>query len=202
MRRWLSDFAHTNRIDVFFYNKNIGKAAIVNKMYFGASSPCDYVVSIDSDMIIPEAIRSSWIPSMVNAIDKGVGLVSTNQQVASAHVYENLTQKEEFLVHKSDAKSWGIAGGCLMMSNADFRKIGGYHVHDVYNADDAIIMQKTCKILNKECRILKDIALIHPQETNELYKKWKFDKAYGKIVNGPNTKGFFDEDTNRNNNIL
>jgi GT2 family glycosyltransferase len=186
----------SDKVSIHLGSKNIGKAAMINYLHSNLGRPSDYVVSIDSDMIIPHEQLDKWIDTMVDALEKSqIGMVVTNQSENCCHNMPVLEERKyagyNFYFNKLNT-TWGIAGGCLMMTTASFNGIRGYHVLDVYNGDDALIMRKTRDILHRNIGVLKDLSLIHPQEENKAYQDWKINKAHGKIDNGPNTKGFFD----------
>lgn len=190
MKEWLRSLA-SNKVSIYFSEKNVGKAAIINHLH-SIARKCDYVVSIDSDMVVPEEQQKKWLDTMVDALNKtAVGMIATHQLEGCCHVMNTMTERS-ISGYKLLLSNGGIAGGCIMMPTPYFDAIKGYHVLDVYNGDDALIMRKTREMLRKNVAILPEVALIHPHEDNKAYQQWKLSKAYGKLPNGPNTKGFFD----------
>lgn len=197
MKEWLKSL-FSDKVKVFFSNKNVGKGAIINHMH-QHTRPCDYFISIDSDMVADENDQYNWIDELVKLMEwepaKNFGLFSTFQKEYNAHRLEWMDQRTEFLGHWIKyGKYNGVAGGCVIVKNEDFLKIGRYNLLDVYSADDALLMLNIATKLNKLVGITETIRLVHQKNEPEemAYQQWKVDKCYGKIPLGVNTKGFYD----------
>lgn len=197
MEKWLNEIDKHDFVTLFKSSRNVGKAYIINEMY-KKYKECDYVVSIDSDMIADENDQYNWIDELVKIMEhepaKNFGLLSTWQKVGNCHVLKNLNQRTEFLGHWIKFGPSGIAGGCVIIRKKDFDDIGGYQPIDIYNGDDALLM-RNISAKNKLIGVVETIRLTHPETpSHELnYQEWKSKKAYGKLPNGLNTKGFWDE---------
>lgn len=198
MRGWLKSLARSDeKIKVFMAEKNIGKAAIINHMH-KKTRDCDYFISIDSDMVAYENNKYNWVDELVKLMEwepaKNFGLFSTWQDEFCAHVLNLQKERTEFMGHFIKYGNFsGVAGGCVIVRNEDFLKIGRYIIHDIYSGDDALLMRNISN-LGKLVGITETIRLIHqantPDETD--YQKWKVDKCRGKIKVGADTKGFWD----------
>jgi GT2 family glycosyltransferase len=198
MKKWLLD-QETEKIHIYLNSKNIGKAATVNFLH--AKYPkCDFVSSIDSDMLAVHNSEYNWIDDMVEILEKDstIGLLSCFQEGATCHKTECLYHEIKLKVSREQSVKHGffggIAGGCLMMRQPEFNAISGYTVIDVYNGDDALLLRKVHEKLQKLVCVTMDIKLVHPvnDQDEAHYQEWKTLKALGKIPNGAGTKGFFD----------
>jgi len=197
MRLWLKDLpAKHPKVNVFFSNKNVGKGAMINYLHSNTGSS-DYFISIDSDMLSDEHDQYNWIDELVKLMEwgpaKNFGLFSTWQKVYNAHILDHVKERTEFLGHKIWYGAFnGVAGGCVIMRNEDFLKVGRYNLIDIYSGDDALLMRNVDQILGKYVGITETIRLVHqPNEKEELeYQQWKIDKCYGKIPYS--NKGFWD----------
>jgi hypothetical protein len=199
MTEWLKDLATHDKVKIFFAKKNIGKAHIINEMHKAEGSDIDYFISVDSDMVARENNKYNWIDEFVKLMEhpaaQNFGLFSSWQDGMNAHNLSIMKERTEFLGHFIKYGGYnGTAGGCVIMRNSDFLKIGRYHVYDVYNGDDAIMMNKTYHQLKKLVGVTEDIKLEHLENTTEEkdYQEWKVNKCYGKLPCGPGTKGFWD----------
>jgi len=198
MGNWLNELSTHERIRVFNAEKNVGKAHIVNHMHERVSS-VDYFISIDSDMVAHENDKYNWIDELVNLMEwppaQNFGVFSTWQDESNAHILDAQNKRTTFGEHEIWYGAFGgVAGGCVIMKDSDFLKIGRYTVFDVYNGDDALLMRKTAELLRKLVGITATIKLKHqanlPEEGE--YQQWKFMKSQGQLPLGANTKGFYD----------
>jgi hypothetical protein len=197
MVEWLKSIA-SNNVKLFLSGSNVGKGAIINYMH-EKTRPCDYFISIDSDMLADENTQYNWIDELVKLMEwepaKNFGLLSTYQKENSAHRLEIQKEQTEFLGHfVKFGAFWGVAGGCIIMKNSDFLSVGRYNLIDIYSGDDALLMRNVDNKLKKMVGIVETIKLTHQHNTpdEEKYQQWKVDKCYGKIPLGM-TKGFYDD---------
>jgi GT2 family glycosyltransferase len=201
LKDWLLEKDSENeRVETILSPVNYGKAKIVNQVHKTARV-CDYVVSIDSDMLNVHS-EYNWIDEMLDVLVScpQVGVLSTFQEGSNCHLLHALNHRHEvktptkkhIVLHGSYG---GVAGGCIMMRRNEFDSFGGYTVKDVYNADDALVMRKCNELLRKVTGVSETIGLYHMEnEENEKdYQKWKIAKCKGEIKNGEDTKGFFDK---------
>lgn len=200
MDEWLKCLSRKQNIKVFIADKNYGKAVMVNYM-FDNTRKCDYVISIDSDMISQKHGKFNWIDELINIMEwepaKNFGLLSTWQDENNCHILDKLTEKTEFLGHwiKFGPTGTGVAGGCIIMKEKDFSDIGKYSAYDIYSGDDALLMKNVSNKLKKLVGVVETIKLTHPYNDPEEkeYQQWKIDKCRGKIPVGLDTKGFYDK---------
>lgn len=200
MDEWIKCLAKNSKVKVFIGEKNYGKAFMINHM-FNHSRKCNYVISIDSDMIADENDKYNWIDEFVKIMEwepaKNFGLLSSWQKEQNCHIMDNLNERTEFFGHwikYGTGISQGIAGGCVIMKEKDFVDMGKYELFDIYSGDDALLIKKVSKQLGKLVGIVETIKLTHPYndpEEND-YQIWKFNKCRGKLPIGLDTKGFYD----------
>lgn len=198
MRNWLNNLPN-NTIRLFNSSRNIGKAAIVNYMVDNVEE-ADYFISIDSDMVARENDKYNWIDELVKIMEfepaQNFGLLSTWQDGNNCHLLDKLNERTEFLgQHIRYGEFYGVAGGCFIMRDKEFKWLGKYQVIDIYNGDDALLMQNINRHLQKLIGVTENIKLEHipnyPEE--QKYQQWKIDKCYGKLPIGKHTKGFWDK---------
>ena len=198
MRDWLAQMGFHDKVRVFMAEKNIGKAHIINYMHERVESS-DYFISVDSDMVAHENDKYNWIDELVKLMEwqpaENFALFSTWQDEYNAHLLDKQDKRTEFIGHEIwYGTFWGVAGGCVIMRNSDFIKIGRYTIYDVYSGDDAFLMRKISEQMKKLVGITATIKLKHqanlPEE--EAYQQWKVMKCQGKLPVGANTKGFYD----------
>jgi len=199
MLEWLKK----QNLDVYFSSKNIGKSQMVNKL-FKDHQDCDYIFSIDSDLVVPEDINS--IDGMIEVLERveNCGIVSSFQTGESQHWFGKTVfpGKEGSYSIGESINGIGVAGGCICIRKEDWEKIGMYEEnYDIYTADDAILMEKIENILGKRSLISMDYPLYHPSssEDDKGYVEWKrnrflkdgftYKKGYQKKYYG---KGFYD----------
>ena len=201
MKNWICERSDANqKIEAFLCEENWGKAKIVNHVHKGARD-CDYIVSIDSDMLNTHT-EYNWIDEMVDVMEKvpQIGVLSSFQEGNNCHLFQGLTRRAEVnLSEKKHTFRFGavgcVAGGCIIMRSNDFNQIGMYQVYDVYNGDDAFLMRKTNDMLRKICAVSETIALEHivNYDDEDVYQQWKVAKANGQLPNGEGLKGFYDK---------
>lgn len=202
MRDWLSSL-RSEKVEVYFSEKNIGKGMIVNHLYRN-SRKCDYLFSIDSDMKVE---TENFVDSMLFYLTRiqNCGLISSEQSGLSQHWWNRGVVKdtrEGFQVGYSP-QGIGVAGGCLCLRKIDWEAVGMYREnHDIYTGDDGILTYNIQNKLGKDVLISCDCKLFHPliEKEEEDYAKWKMEswqrdqlKFLKEGYVGSNKKGFYDE---------
>lgn len=202
MRDWLSSLENEN-ISVHLNDKNIGKSGIVNYLYKN-SRECDFIFSIDSDMIVREG--ENFVDSMIYHLTRldNCGLVSSEQLECCQHWYGRTVEKK--IVNGINVgfsiDGVGIAGGCIALRSKDWEAVGMYKEgHDIYTGDDGILTYNIQEKLAKYVYVSLDCKLIHPSpgEDEKEYTEWK-GKSWqrdqlqflDKNFSGENKKGFYD----------
>ena len=205
LRDWLKIFEQKNKdlIELYLGEKNIGKSGMVNYLYKN-SRKCDYLFSIDSDMIVPE--KTNFVNKMIFNLTRldNCGLISSNQSECCQHWFGksvNIISKNNLEIGYSE-DTVGIAGGCIVMGSRDWEKVGMYKEnHDIYTGDDGILTHNVSKILGKYVYISMNCSLIHPfpKEEEKEYTEWKMESwkrdqlnFLNKDYKGENKKGFYD----------
>ena len=173
---WPSAHSNINKVIIEDFGKNLGKGACVNRLVqIAATSETNYVVSMDSDLIVKGA---TWLSTLINAhcvssrYEK-VGGISADQEVSSCHlekgygvlVYDSITFR------KYDGNN-GVAGGLLLIPYKVWNQFGGYKAHNLYGSDDGHFGQD-CAVNGMSVLLCKDVVVIHPPETNADYAQWK-----------------------------
>lgn len=204
MQAWLS-LLENDLVSVTFGDENIGKAGMVNVLSKN-SRDCDYIFSIDSDMVTNDSCEN-FIDEMIFHLTRiqNCGLISSQQAGCCQHWWGqtvDLIKVDGLEVGYSD-QGVGIAGGCICMKQEDWVKVGMYKEnHDVYTGDDGILTHKVRKILGKEVYVTKNCSLDHPfpGEDEKEYSEWKMEswKRDGlqflkEDFKGTNRKGFYDK---------
>lgn len=204
MKTWLQNLDKEENISVLFSEENKGKANMINRLHRQARK-CDYVFNIDSDMVVEDQKHHPF-DRMIECLEKcdNVGLVSSNQKDCNQHWFERGVcrgQERGFSIGYSP--DWvGVAGGCIVLRNEDWEKIGGYKEnHDIYTGDDGILTYNISRKLGKRVLVCVDAELLHPRpgEDEKGYTEWKaksWQRDQLKFIKdsytGENKKGYYD----------
>jgi hypothetical protein len=200
MREWLASL-EADDVKIHLCDVNRGKSGMVNRMVRDARK-CEYVMSIDSDMLA----NHNYIDDMIFHLTRieNCGLVSANQDGCSQHWWGKtvFSQEKYGLKVGFSEQNVGIAGGCIVMRSYDWLKIGMYKEgHDVYTGDDGIVMGKVNRVLGKDVYVSENCSLFHPfpDETEKGYVEWKMKSWQRDNVQflkegytGSNQKGYWD----------
>lgn len=161
------------------WNHNHGKPCGVNMMVNHTLKGCtlDYVCSCDSDMIF---IDPNWLLKTVDAFetynrpDHPLGALCPDQLQSCCHI-----MNEEKLIYKwgSHEINWrpgnvGTAGGVLFTPYSLWGKFKGYKAHRIYASDDGHYAD-LCSRNNYIMAVLKDVQVVHPNESDNGYNSWK-----------------------------
>jgi hypothetical protein len=167
------------------FDRNYGKAVVVNELSKQLDPKNKYMLTADSDILFTSDVPNMFVRLvqaanvMTVAKKREVGMIGLNQLghnchlpccYENQHVYTNTFNAQEKIVWPTG--SGGIAGGSLMFNIAAWRKIGGYRVMGCYAGDDAYslidLLQNGYSV-----QMADTIGIIHPQEADEEYAKWK-----------------------------
>ena len=202
MRQWLKTLESEN-ISIHFGDKNVGKSGMVNYLYKN-SRKCDYLFSIDSDMIVMEG--ENFVDKMLFHLTRleNCGLISSHQLEFGQHWFGKTVE----VVNKRGMKvgfspeGVGVAGGCVVLRSSDWEEAGMYKSgHDIYTGDDGILTHNIQEKLGKYVYISMNCQLIHPKpdEDEKEYTEWKAKswqrdqlKFLDSNYTGENQKGYFD----------
>jgi hypothetical protein len=165
------------------FDKNYGKAYIINNLFNKYYENEDHLLTMDSDIIfdineydiIRRLIKLS--KNIKNKYNNEIGMISLNQKDLCCHMWEamdnNIKIDDEIISWSS--KYYGIAGGCLWLNPKAFKKVGGYRVMGAYSGDDGYLLYDLQN--NHFMNIIsKTISIIHPKQTisyNHNYQEWK-----------------------------
>ena len=204
MRDWLRNFEEKeDLVSVHLGEKNIGKSGMINYLY-NNSRMCDYLFSIDSDMVVSEG--HNFIDEMIFHLTRleNCGLVSSNQKECNQHWFGKTVDEIEINGIKVgySADGVGIAGGCVCLRSKDWEAVGMYKEnHDIYTGDDGILTHNIEKMLGKYVYVSIECSLTHPSpgEDEKEYTEWKAKSWQRDQLNflnedytGENSKGFYD----------
>jgi len=184
----INDSYPANKITLMRFDKNYGKAAVVNAIHAKVKEknvPHKYILTCDSDILFPEDTTNLIERLEQVAVEspkytkKPFGMVSLNQLGANCHwkvcyenqyKYTNSFGGQENIVYPTNPS--GIAGGCLFISKECWEAVGGYRQLGVYAGDDAYFLLDTHhKWFSYQ--MSDTIGIIHPTEDDKEYAEWK-----------------------------
>jgi hypothetical protein len=187
----------------FRFDKNYGKASVVNKLVAIAAengTPFEAMLTADSDILYPLETTNMFVRLVASSIRlearRGIpfGMTALNQLGSGCHwkvCYENVadysitlgktTYKEKIVWPNRPS---GIAGGCLFISRKFWDSVGGYRVMGVYAGDDAWLLVD-CYQKGFSYQMSDSIAIVHPPENDEEYAKWKVKVCQRDSLSGP-----------------
>jgi len=168
------------------FDRNYGKAVVVNELSKQIDPRNKFMLTADSDILFTQDTPNMFarlvhaVSTMTIAKKREVGMIGLNQLGQNCHLpncYENQHTYNSPHFAGTEKIVWpngggGIAGGCLLFNLAAWRKIGGYRVMGCYAGDDAYSL---IDLLNAgySIQLADTIGIIHPQENDEEYAKWK-----------------------------
>ncbi len=182
-----SNFKQINILNFIKFDKNYGKAVIVNHLYKCITNTSKkeytYILTADSDIIF-KADEHNFIERLENCVS-GIeqsrkmpfGMMSLNQLEDCRHlkqVFDNqISINNEVYMYPNIIG--GIAGGCLFISKRAWDKVGGYRVMGVYSGDDGYLLYDL-SVNGFSCGVMKSINIVHPIDNDDEYNKWKDEK--------------------------
>lgn len=165
------------------YDKNYGKAFVVNSLFSLYRKDEHYLFTLDSDILLDltEYDMFRRLTAVANELpvhtQHTLGMLALNQTDDGCHIMQimdrELTLKNETL--KWSSSNAGIAGGCLFINAEAFKQIGGYRVMGVYSGDDGFL-HADFNSINALSMIVHNISVIHPPNKHaydEKYLRWK-----------------------------
>jgi len=178
----LRDNINTNIIMERF-DKNYGKAYVVNSLFKKYYTNQEYLFTMDSDIIfdlnekdiIPRLVKYARIvPEQFQNCT--LGMIALNQRENDCHDWKNINNSINI---DNETFCWttlfgGIAGGCLFIKASSFIKVGLYRILGVYGGEDGFLLND--QIRNGFlCIVAKTISIIHPfpEVVDEVYNSWK-----------------------------
>lgn len=208
MHQWLIGVNKIGNVKVYFSDKNLGKANMVNKLHKeNNTEDVEYIFSIDSDMQKPKDADYNTLDKMIEILENcdNVGLVSSNQQESCHHWFNRTVYPLKVGKYNLGFTSngIGIAGGCIVMKATDWNFLGGYKEdHDIYTGDDSILTYNVERKLCKDPVVAMNYYMLHPgveDEEEKGYQEWKNKswirdnvKFIDDNYKGSNKKGYWD----------
>lgn len=176
--------ARCKKYKIFRFDKNYGKAYIVNELALNNIGDSEYFLTADSDIIFKSSeidLIGRLIEAFEYARSKSLNpaLISLFQEENNCQIlplcYENTyyyegTHQTEMICHPNG--DGGVAGGCLFISTEFWNRVNGYHVLGVYASDDCNLMKDAYKNGYKFL-MSNSIRCIHPFDSNRAYSEWK-----------------------------
>lgn len=194
-KSWLNE-NYKDTFNLFLSNENIGKARIVNYVHRKAR-PCEYVCSMDSDMLIK---NDDFFDHMTYALEKhgnAIGLVCAEQDKGSIHQRSLLRSQIKENGHTYLCSPiGGTAGSCLMIKRNTWEQIGGYAEFDnIFGGNDGWVVAQVTKRLNRLTCISVEGVCDHIGEHTKEYHQWKVQQATNLRVGGQfkSNAGFYDK---------
>lgn len=168
---------------------NAGKSFVVNTLfdtYLKEHDDIVYFFTADSDICFDADLCPNLFERLMQAPDhitalmkKPFGMIALAQAEGDCHIHNVLTlnvtytntfgQVEKMSYHPHVG---GIAGGCLFTTTANWKQVGGYRLINVYGGDDGFYLLDTYNT-GKACVVSDTISIIHPNDTDVDYGRWK-----------------------------
>lgn len=189
IRKTISDsFGHVKH-KVIKFDRNYGKAVIVNELSKQINSNNKYILTADSDILFPMETNNMF-ERLIHSINAVVahkkidwGMIGLNQLEANCHLpccYENQVEftnpidknlKEKIVWPNGGG---GIAGGCIFINVEAWKKVGGYRKSGVYAGDDSYLLIDLLQN-GYSIQLIDTIGIIHPSEGHgeDDYAQWK-----------------------------
>lgn len=160
--------------------RNWGKARNVNELVaaLDADVAYDAMLTMDSDIVFRDDVRYVHeLSRLYHALRQDhttVGVLALQQEEGCCHVLTQLTRRRDVAGHtlRWHDSGGGIAGGCLLVDLAFWRRAGGYRVMGVYAGDDAYIFQDAKKH-GAFFALVTSVPVIHPPDPDAAYAAWK-----------------------------
>lgn len=179
----LSGFSARQKLDLIIVwgKENIGKAAAINYLFDWCCVESDIICSLDSDMILEEDIFP-YAEAAVKSLDKSC-IVAASQNGNDCHLYwkfrnntleeVNFPEIDIYLTRVVGGR--GIAGGCLFMPAAVFKKLGGYAVGaSIYGGNESSLLNKfSIEYGRNDTYVCPHLYVFHPYEVDKEYAAWK-----------------------------
>lgn len=175
----------SGRCKFFRFDKNYGKAYIVNKMvndYLVNNNVTKYIFTFDSDIVFLDNNDGDIIERLKRLSNKTYlvqgrkfGLIGCNFTGDNAHW---LNRFENNTIIDNETISWptqpvGIAGGCIFINVDAWRSINGYRIMGVYAPDDAMMIRDMFNSGFGIC-VATSIFVHHPGTHDDRhYQGWK-----------------------------
>lgn len=189
----VDSFGEAFKNSVKRFDKNYGKASVVNYLYKNSiqTNPgVQAIFTMDSDIIVPKNLEHMFTRLSI-AAEKSVelkkrpwGLIGLQQLEHGCHFkscWENQAEYNLSIKDKTYTEKivWpsipsGIAGGCLFINREYWDKVGGYDQNraKIYGPDDAFLLSY-CGQLGYTWQVTDTIGIIHPFDNDAEYQTWK-----------------------------
>ena len=185
-----------NGLFFYNYNKNIGKAKIINSMV--NKQNIDYVVSYDSDI---EVVDINWLHKFLyilkeyNTNNNGeLAALCGNFIGNNVHIADIVGRKSRKINKKytivTTNNNKGVAGGVLITYKKIWDYIGGYKADKIFGSDDGDFMI-SCNKIGKIVAYVEEIKFYHPNDDEE-YHVWKV-KACENKLSDDELNGFYEK---------
>jgi len=164
---------------VYQSDKNIGKPKALNNLFMNVNKDYKFIVSSDSDLILPKGWTSALLSLMEETPKLGMlsplYVKNSNNPVLGYDIIDKLIPERNLFYFRKDIGN-SIAGGFIMLSAEAFWEVGGYTEAGIYGGNDAKL---NTKLANKgyDCAYTSKIYIEHLKAIEEYngYEGWKRD---------------------------
>jgi glycosyltransferase involved in cell wall biosynthesis len=193
-----------NKFNIHYNDKNIGKSALVNKMYKSLKvDRNDILIIMDGDLEIVGSSDDFF--NLSEKIIKGLdcSIAVANQQGNNCHKFNApwIYCEPGKFNYVANLGGGGMAGGVTIIKCGLWEEVGGYRENTgpnetapIYGSDDGFLLHDSSLISEKPVVIIKELLVNHPFDEDPGYKKWKNDRFVEHLRHGfcLETKGYYD----------
>ena len=171
-------------------SRNWGKARNVNEVAAALDADVyDAMLTMDSDIVFRNDVPYvRELSQLYGALRPDVGVLALQQEEGCCHLLAQLSRQRDVAGHTLcwHESGGGIAGGCLLVDLAFWRRIGGYRVMGVYAGDDAYIFQDAQRH-GAFFALVQTLPVIHPPDADAAYGAWKYRTCTRNTTGAPCT---------------
>jgi hypothetical protein len=190
-------------INAIVFDKNYGKAMVVNKLVEMAKQQnvgYHAILTADSDILFPLENHHMFgrlayaAIQLENIKKKPFGMMALNQSGECCHwkcCYENSTEYSVTTGNQTIVEKivWptnpsGIAGGCLFISRKVWEVLRGYQCSGLYAGDDAFLLLYTFQA-GFSHQMIDTITIVHPPENDAEWSAFKVKVCQRDSLTGP-----------------
>lgn len=161
---------------ILFFDINLGKYEIINKIIEKISDRYNYFIYFDHDIIIQQdfynRLHKIGAIMMQKINDKPIGLLAFDQLDDNRHSNSAYNNQCNNICYPDDNIYGAVADGAFVGNIECFKDIEKLQPMSAYGMDDYYLSKKI-KDNKYLCCIINDIYVQHPYEKNDKYKKWK-----------------------------
>ena len=166
---------------MFRFDKNFGKAFVVNTLVEKYNKEFQFLLTCDSDIIFLKE-ENKFIDKLKNVMlnyekEQGVkcGVVGTAYKNGGVHNFDKMDKTGNI---NGDIVCWEskntavVAGGCILIDYKLWKEIKGYEVKGIFGEIDASLMVKSGLSNYMNC-VCMDAIVHHPEDNDSGYRDYK-----------------------------